>query len=116
MRMRGDIRPLCDKDGSQMVARQVQFDMGLSGYGGTKPVFLCIREDCQRRYDFVQGYHTVVGGQIRHDTGTRRCPEDQGAMFVGLAPSGGMRVWMCAQFGCGQIEGTGESGGGSARE
>ena len=105
VRMRSDIRPLCDKDRSPMAARQVRVEMGLPGDGGTKTVFCCLKEDCQRRYDIIQGYHTTTAGQIEHDTEALRCPEDQGAMFLGSA-SQGVIVWMCSQLECGYTEST----------
>lgn len=75
--------------------------MELLKHGGGKEVFCCMKEGCQRRFDIVQGYHNVVGGQIRHDTEARRCPEHEAPMFIQkIASARAKGVWMCSQFDC----------------
>ena len=105
--MRSDVRPLCEKDHSPMVARQVQIDIELPKYGGTKTVFLCLRERCRRRYDIIQGYHRIRARQIERDAEARRCPEHQIALFLhDFATHAGASVWMCPQLYCEYSEST----------
>lgn len=100
VRMRSDIKPLCDKHYRPMKLVYLVWQVGADI--NTKPVFACDERGCQRHYDIIHGYYTISEGHIDLATKTRvPCAHDELPMYLyEYEPHGGVGKWMCAQFGC----------------
>ena len=100
VRVRSDIRPLCDKHYRPMKLVEVVTIVGTDV--GKRTAFACEENGCQRQYDIDYGYYTIAEGQIERGTTTRiPCPNDEHAMYLSqFEPQGSVRKWLCLQFGC----------------
>lgn len=101
VRMRSDIKPVCDKHHEPMSLVFLVWEVG--GDVSTKNVFACSRLGCQRHYDIIHGYYTIAEGQIERETKTHNpCSKDELPMYLyDYEPQGSVGKWKCAQFGCG---------------
>ena len=100
VRMRSDIKPLCDKHYRPMKLVYLVWQVGADI--NTKPVFACDERGCQRHYDIIHGYYAISEGHIDPATKTRvPCAHDELPMYLyEYEPHAGVGKWMCAQFGC----------------
>lgn len=114
VRMRSDIKPLCDKHYRPMKLVYLVWQVDADVY--TKPVFACDEGGCQRHYDILHGYYTISGDHIDPGTKTRvPCDQDELPMFLhAYEPQNKRETWMCAQFECGADKVTRDMIGGQA--
>jgi hypothetical protein len=100
VRMRTNIRPVCDTHYSSMSPAYLKWRIGTDR--GITPVFACEEIGCQRHYDIINGYFSLCGGRIgRQMSVLVLCPDDGVPMYLEkFDPQRSVRKWMCAQFGC----------------
>ncbi len=100
VRMRSDIKPLCDVHHRPMTLVHLLWQVGSDV--GTRAAFACEEKGCRRHYDIIHGYYTICKDHIERETKTHvACCNDELPMYLReYELQGSVGHWMCAEFGC----------------
>lgn len=101
IRLRHDIRPLCDRHSSRpMTFIFLQIEPG-AGHAW-EPAYACGEPGCPRHFSATYGYFNTYKQRVDRDTLRRvPCPHDALPMYVeSVDDQHQLWNWRCAQFGC----------------